>query len=211
MNHRSKDIRLPDGLRRAAAELRQAEPSPDFERRFREALRSADQDAAQSATRAASGSPVLPPIFGGLQAWGTLLRTAGVATVGATVLLLAWVWFQPDGGESVMHRTEQLQLVLQDGRNWLPLTLATGHHDADHAMVSVEAPKELEVRASRHASEGIAPTCGPLNCVHRFAHPTSADEPHLAIGVSDPGEYRITVEHASPGQRVREVFLVAAQ
>jgi hypothetical protein len=56
------------------------------------------------------------------------------------------------------------------------------------------------------------PACGPERCVHRFDdHPTHDDVPHLKIGVSEPGSYRIYVEHASETQRIRQVFVVAAR
>ncbi len=208
MSDNSKGTRLPAEVRRAAAQLRRAEPSDGFDDRLREALCQADQEALDQ-----FGAPAPSSGFAGLQSWSAFVRAAGFAAAGATAMVLALLWFQPDNGEDVLHRMAELELVLEsDGHSWLPLTLETDHHDGAHAHVYVEAPKELEVRASEHADGGQEPTCGPRHCVHRFAHPTSAPaDHHLAIGVSEPGEYRITVEHASPKQKVREVFVVAVR
>ncbi len=209
MNNESKQGKLPAGLLRAASELRRMEPSEGFDDRLREALRRADQTSLEDEVL---GGGTQPPVWSGLLEWALLVRAAGLAAAGATILA-ALFWIHTADDDDVLHRMEELEFVLEDdGHSWLPLTLDTDHHDGEHADVYVEAPKELMVRASRFAQRGEEPSCGPQKCVHRFAHPTNdGAQPQLAIGVSEPGEYRITVEHASPRQRVREVFLVAVR
>jgi hypothetical protein len=191
---------LPPAVRRAAQQLRDREPSGGFYDRLGDYLCEADcQAAAETAKQSHS-------------TWFRAAKNISMFALGATAFLSAELYLESKPQIERPQMVEELELALDgDGHTWLPLTLDTRSHDATHTDVQVEFPREVRVRTSALAREGAPPSCGTHRCVHRFAHPTSADEPHLHIGVSEPGDYEITVEHASSSQRVRQVFRVAAR
>lgn len=195
-----KDESLPLSVRRAAARLREMEPADDFHARLRSALVAADVNPPTMQNSS-------PP-----QSWGKVSGGIGLAAL-AVAALVAVVWQRENDEPQVLHRIHELEVALEDeGHTWLPLTLDTEPHAGARANVHVEAPPGVRVLASQYAEDADEPTCGPASCVHRFDHPTSEEnEPHLQIGFDTPGKYRIYVEHASTGQRVRQVFLVAAR
>jgi hypothetical protein len=200
MTQDPKQTPLPEAVRRAAAELKQTSPPEGFETRLEHALREADSGAGRESEGHSSGRWLWSG--GGL----------GLAVV-ATLVLVALPLAAPDGtGEEVLHHIEELEITLDgEGHTWLPLTLKTDPHGGSFADVHVEVPRSVQV-ASAHVSSDGDPACGPERCVHRFDdHPTHDDVPHLKIGVSEPGSYRIYVEHASEAQRIRQVFVVAAR
>lgn len=127
-----------------------------------------------------------------------------------------------DGSEEVAdemwHHTEsqEVHLVLDadtDGHSWVELELLTHHHAGERATVRVDAPHDVRVMAPDHAEHhDNSPQCKDARCVHRFSHATHHEvSAPLQVGVTQPGRYRISVEHASSSRRVREVFVVNAR
>jgi hypothetical protein len=118
--------------------------------------------------------------------------------------------------EDLWHhaQSQELELVLdQSGHSWVDLELLTHHHDGQHATVKVDAPHDVRVMVPEHAQHANdSPVCADQRCVHEYSQPThDAEAPALQVGVAEPGRYRISVEHASNGSRVREEFVVHAR
>ncbi len=198
---------LPEGLQKAAAELRRADLPEGFDARLNAALVAADEAGWRSARAHKSGWARL----GG----GWLALIPGAA--GMALMLHMAVGDGTEEGADEMWRevqAQELEVVLRDaGHSWISLDLLTHHHEGADAVVRVEAPHDVQVVASEHAEpHDDSPVCKAKRCVHSFSQSTHqhASRP-LQLGVSTPGRYRISVEHASSTRRVREEFVVHAR
>jgi hypothetical protein len=211
MNHATRDDRpkTPEALREAARELRATGIPEGFSERLSNGLLSATrQEAAAGATRAHWR-------MRGTGAW--LALVPGIAGV-ALVLHLALADGSDEVAEEMWHhaKSQELHLVLDanvDGHSWVDLALLTHHHAGAKATVRVDAPHDVRVVLPEHAEHrDDSPQCADDRCVHRFSHGTHHEvNAPLQVGVTQPGRYRISVEHASPARRVREVFVVNAR
>jgi hypothetical protein len=198
---------LPDGLQKAAAELRRAQLPEGFDARLNDALVAADEAGWRTARPRASRWSRL----GG----GWLAVVPGAAGM-ALMLHMAVGDGTEEGADEMWHQVQaqELELVLQDaGHSWISLDLLTHHHEGADAVVRVEAPHDVKVVASEHAeAHDDSPVCKAKRCVHSFSQSTHRDVSRpLQLGVSTPGRYRISVEHASSTRRVREEFVVHAR
>ncbi len=102
-----------------------------------------------------------------------------------------------------------LELPL-DGRGSVALDLALHHHGSDWADVAVHAPRG--VRVSTQAFSDVGPdTCRRARCRYDFSHKGDSGSPKMQVHVSQPGRYRMEIEHQSRGARVREVFVIHAR
>jgi len=211
MNQDIRDDRtqLPEALRKAARELREVNVPEGFSDRLSSGLLSATrQEAGTGATRENWWRR-------GSGAW--LALVPGVAGV-ALVLHLAAADGSDEVADEMWHHAEsqELHLVIDadtDGHSWVNLELLTHHHAGERATVRVDAPHDVRVVLPEHAEHrDDSPQCADDRCVHRFSHGThhKMKEP-LQVGVTQPGRYRIAVEHASSARRVREVFVVNAR
>ena len=99
-----------------------------------------------------------------------------------------------------------------EGHGTVNVSLALHEHDDDSARVALVVPKGVHVTAlSDHIDDELAPSCKAERCRYEFDHPTVSDTPHVAVHVSEPGSYRMEVEHASSNNRVREVVMIHAR
>lgn len=206
----SDESDLPPALRKAAQELRRMEPSEALGDRLEIALIKADRESP--GRRVASHRPA--------SRTGRVLGPWLAVVPGAAAMaLMLHLAFGKDANENAdemwQHvHSQDVELVLdEDGHSWVNLNLLTHHHDGQQALVRVDAPHDVKVMPPRHAKHhGHAPVCAAARCVHRFSqpthHPRSAP---LQVGVTEPGRYRISVEHASSGGRIREEFVVHAR
>jgi hypothetical protein len=211
---------------RAARALRAITPPPGFEQRLARALDAAEAEEAQrKGRRARDRAPGLPD-SPGPRRWGTLL----VACPAAAVAVLAVVLLQRPsqapadlhgGGlpvlapqaDGVVRRFEERMVTSGAGGEpaWVDLDLWTHYHGDKNATVHLDAPSSVRVKASEHSTVHAAdPQCGEKRCVHRFVTRTAHREgaSPVRIGLDTPGKYHIHIEHASPGVRVSEVFVV---
>jgi hypothetical protein len=184
-----------DPLSRALRKLRSMRPSPDFAARLSQSL--AEADRVKKQTKASRmGSALHRRLV------LTLPALASVAV--ATHLLIS----EPTLDAS--HIAEHIIEIPAIGPGALDLGLLLHHHEADFASVRVHVPHGLKLTPSPEAQDE-ATACHASGCVHEFLHPTDDEAPHVRVEVSEPGRYRMNVEHASEGRRVREVFLVHAR
>lgn len=188
---------LPEGLRRAAREIREMRPSEGFDERLAQRLARADR---------ASAARVSPP----RRRWARNALLALVPTAAAIALVLT---FGLERAHDVQHFQETAMVLAPDGQaTWLDLSLRTEHHGDREAAVRVEAPESVDVRAHPTAPRS-APRCADTRCVHGFVMRREhrlAGAP-LRIGITSPGRYQIHVEHTSHHARVREHFLIIAR
>lgn len=203
-NHNDGRATLPPELQRAAAELRRIELSDEFDMRLADALVAADQHGPSSHARPSlwtrAGGPWIA-LVPGAAAMALMLHV----TIGGEATDEE-LWHQP--------QMQELELVLDDvGHSWVDLALLTHHHDGHQATVKVDAPHDVRVMVPDHALHANdSPVCAAERCVHKYSQPThDADAAALQVGVAEPGRYRISVEHASNGSRVREEFVVHAR
>jgi hypothetical protein len=218
VDHGERPSDLPSALRRAAGDLRAMTHPAGFERRLARALEAAD---AKEALRQ-DGSPGAPARSS--KVWETLLMTCpAIAAMVVTVLLGRALLpsAEPHAdrveaagaqADSFFHRFEERAVAsAPSGESaWVDLDLWTHHHGDQDATVHLDAPTSVRVKASEHSTLHAAPRCGAERCVHSFvtrtAHRSSATP--LRIGIDAPGKYHIHIEHASPGVRVSEFFVV---
>lgn len=97
------------------------------------------------------------------------------------------------------------------GHGTVNVSLALHEHDDDSARVALVVPRGVHITAlSDLIDDTLAPSCKAESCRYEFDHPTGSDAPHVAVHVSEPGSYRMEVEHASSNNRVREVVVIHA-
>lgn len=203
--------KLPPALQEAARQLKSVELPEGFHARLAGALVEADQtgwrpNAQPRRTRTAwmrAGGPWLAFVPG---AAGMALMLHLAFGGGDEAEAEAEIWHQA--------QSQEVELVLDaTGHSWVNLDLLTHHHDGQQAIVRVDAPHDVRVMAPEHAEHEVdSPICAAQRCVHEYSQPTHDDNaPALQVGVAEPGRYRISVEHASSGTRVREEFVVLAR
>jgi hypothetical protein len=211
---------LPAARSRAARHLRAITHPLGFERRLARALDAAETEEAQRARRRAQ-DPARHT-----KRWGTLLITCpAIAAAALTVALLGRTPQAPTDlhgyglpapeaqADSVVRRFEERAVAsAPSGKSaWVDLDLWTHYHGDKNATVHLDAPSSVQVKASEHSTvDAAAPQCGEERCVHRFVTRTAyrGGASPVRIGLDTPGKYHINVEHASPGVRVSEVFVV---
>jgi hypothetical protein len=187
-------MRANDPLDRALRKLRSLRPSPEFASRLAESLAEVDRNKASKARRMGSALHRRLVI--------TLPALASVAV--AAHLLIAGPSF--DASRTAEHTVE----IPESGPGALDLGLWLDQHEADFASVRVHVPHGLKLMPSPEA-QSEATDCHDTGCVHEFLHPTDDEAPHVRVEVSRPGRYHMTVEHASEGHRVQELFVVHAR
>lgn len=184
-----------DPLSRALRKLRSMRPSPDFTARLAESL--AEVDRQTKATKARGVGTALHR-----RLVITLPALASVAV--ATHFLISEASF--DASRVAEHTVE----LPEGGPAELDLGFWLDQHEAEFASVRVDVPHGLKLTPSPEA-QSEATDCHATGCVHEFLHPTDDEAPHVRVEVSRPGRYRMEVEHASEGRRVRELFVVHAR
>ena len=185
---------MNDPLTRALRKLRPLQPSPEFGTHLAQSLEKVDRAKDHRVITRSSGA-----LHRGL---GLALPALGSAVV-VTHLLIS----SPNFGVSrVAEHTVDMPDV---GPAALDLGFWLERHEADFASVRVHVPHGMKLTPSAHA-EQAATDCHDTGCVHEFLHPTKDDAPHARVEVSQPGRYRVKVEHASEGRRVREILVVHA-
>lgn len=184
-----------DALDRALRKLRSMRPSPEFTGRLAQSLADAERKSKTSKAHRMGSALHRRLVI-------TLPALASVAVV--THLLIAEPPF--DASRVAEHTVE----LPEGGAAALDLGLWLDQHEADFASVRVHVPHGLKLTPSPEAQSQDT-DCHDTGCVHEFLHPTDDDAPHVRVEVSRPGRYRMKVEHASEGRRVREVFVVHAR
>ena len=184
-----------DPLNRALRQLRSMRPSPEFGARLAQSLTEVDRAKKQSKASRLGSALHRRLVL-------TLPALASVAVV--THLLISEPTFE---ASRIAEHTVDLP---EGGAAALDLGLWLDQHEADFASVRVHVPHGLKLTPSPEA-QAEATACHASGCVHEFLHPTDDEAPHVRVEVREPGRYRMNVEHASEGRRVREVFLVHAR
>lgn len=201
---------LPPPLRAEAERLRSLQPPPDFQARLHTSLLEADHAAGREPAVSADKQPVRHwPWSDWSHSWMKLAALA--VPMMATAVLVVHAITDSEGEPQQFTRTIHVTLD-DDGHSWVDLGLVSHHHNGSEATVHVEAPSEVSVLPTGHATVGDAsPSCVGAQCMYRFTQPTPhPDRVPVQIGIRAPGEYKIRVKHVSQSAHVQEEVLVRA-
>lgn len=202
---------LPPPLRAEAEKLRSMQPPPDFQARLHTALLEADRAPARDQAAAHAGAQ--PARHWPWSDWshGWMKLAALAVPMMATAVLVVHEISDPEGEAHQLTRT--IHVTLDDaGHSWVDLGLVSHHHNGSEATLHVEAPSEVSVLPTDHATVGDAsPSCVDAQCMYRFTQPTPhPDRVPVQIGIRAPGDYKIRVKHVSQSAHVQEEVLVRA-
>jgi hypothetical protein len=189
--------------RRAARKLRaQLEPSAELMLRLQKGL---DQAARKETARDARPRPQ--------QRWSPRVWRNLFLLLPAAVSVALALFVNLDTPAFEAMRTAEHHLALPDaGHGTVHVRLALHEHDDDSARVALVVSKGMRITSlSNHLTDELSRSCKGESCRYEFDHPTTSDTPHVAVHVSEPGSYRMEIEHASSNNRVRELVLIHAR